>query len=386
MTGPVWVTTTPAGDGPVELRVPARVGAPYARARVLVRDGSSPVRFVDRALEGDLLVLDADEVAPAAGTSSRPERLAGLISVVVCTRDRAEQLRACLHALLALEDGDVEVLVVDNSSTGSAAAMFDEVAGADPRFRLVHEPKPGLSRARNRGLAEARGEVVAYTDDDVRVDPAWLDGVRAGFGSDRGVGCVTGLVAAAELEDPVQELFESKVSWSSSLERRRYSMRTDAGTGAFPYDAGRFGTGANFAVRRSLLLDLGGFDEALGAGSPTRGGEDLDAFVRVLLAGADVVYEPRAIVWHVHRSSAEELGRQVYAYGLGLSAYVTKLLLGPARRDVVRRMLRGAGVFVGDKRAERSAGLPPSLLARELLGCAVGPFAYLRARRAVPRC
>jgi GT2 family glycosyltransferase len=382
VSGPVWITSADVASGPIELVPPERQGEPYARVRVLVRHGRVPVRFVEFPVTGDPLTINGGPTEAAQGEDSR---LRGRISVVVCTRDRPEQLGACLDSLALLEDDDVEFVIVDNSSAGSAAEAFERAVGDDPRFRLVHEPRPGLSRARNRGLAAASGVAVAFTDDDVRVDPWWLDGIRCGFGDDDAVACVTGLVPAAELEDPVQELFDRKVSWSSSLERRRYSMATDH-VGAFPYDAGRFGTGANFAVRRDVMNELGGFDVALGAGSRSRGGEDLDAFARVLFAGHALVYEPRAIAWHVHRASAEELARQVYGYGVGLAAYITKLLVGPTRRDVLRRFVHGAAVFFGDKRGERAEGLPRSLVVRELLGCAVGPFAYWRARREARRC
>src|SRR5207302_9268279 len=152
------------------------------------------------------------------------ESLDGHITVVVCTRDRPEMLTTCLHALTGLDDDDFDVVIVDNSASGSARVAFDAVVGGDERFRLVDEVRPGLSRARNRGLQEARGDAVAFTDDDVRVDAAWLRGVRLGFGRDSRVGCVTGLVPAAMLDDPVQELFDRKVSWSSSLRRERWSL------------------------------------------------------------------------------------------------------------------------------------------------------------------
>jgi len=373
VSAPTWVTSVDVADRAVRLAVPE----PYARVRVLVCHRGVPVRFLDAPVDGDRAVTieRLEQVDPVA----RP-MLAGRISVVVCTRDRAELLPACLDALAAVDDADFEVVIVDNSSSGSARAPFDATVGDDPRFRLVEEPRPGLSRARNRGLEVARGVVVAFTDDDVRVDGDWLRGIRLGFGDDALVGCVTGLVPAAALDDPVQELFDRKVSWSSSLERCRYGMHGPDSTGAFPYDAGRFGTGANFAVRTELMRRLGGFDVALGAGSRARGGEDLDAFVRVLVEGYDLVYEPQAIAWHVHRGSADELASQVYAYGVGLSAYITKLLVGPQRWRVLRRVARGAAVFLRDKQDEQASGLPRSLLVRELAGCLVGPYAYLRGR------
>ena len=110
----------------------------------------------------------------------------------------------------------------------------------------------------------------------------------------------------------------------------------------YPYSAGIYGTGANFAFQRDVLSKVGDFDEALGAGTATRGGEDLDMFVRVLLDGHAIVYQPTAVVWHHHRSDDDALLSQMFGYGTGLSAYVTKCVLRRSTRwDVMRRLPSG---------------------------------------------
>jgi hypothetical protein len=108
----------------------------------------------------------------------------------------------------------------------------------------------------------------------------------------------------------------------------------------FPFQVGRFGTGANFAVKRDRVLQLGGFDEALGAGTASQGGEDLDLFFRVLTAGDALATEPAAIVWHRHRSDNEALLVQARGYGLGLGAWLTKVVLDPPHRRLAIRVLR----------------------------------------------
>jgi GT2 family glycosyltransferase len=135
---------------------------------------------------------------------------------------------------------------------------------------------------------------------------------------------------------------------------------------------------------------LGGFDEALGAGTLTRGGEDLDIFVRVLRSGRAVRYVPNAIVWHHHRSDDDALVRQMYGYGTGLSAYLSKLLMTPAtRNDVLRRVLRGVLHLraIKTKTDTRMAAVapPPGARRKEYLGYLTGPLLYARARRAAPR-
>jgi GT2 family glycosyltransferase len=316
------------------------------------------------------------------------------VTVVVCTRDRGEALRDCLERLAALTHPHLEVVVVDNApSDDTAARVVADLAARDPRFRRVVEPRPGLSCARNRGLAEARGTVLAYTDDDVAVDPGWVQGLLRGFARGADVGCVTGLVATAGIDTPEEAYFDARaVSWSTRCEPELYDLGAHARDDAlYPYSAGIFGTGANVAFDTAVLRALGGFDEALGAGSATRGGEDLDVFVRVLRAGRALAYEPAAVVWHSHRADPAALLRQLYGYGTGLTAYLTKCLLQrDVRWDVVRRVPRGAARMVhirratGERLPER-ARAPRGALGSELRGYLTGPVLYLRARRALAR-
>lgn len=87
---------------------------------------------------------------------------------------------------------------------------------------------------------------------------------------------------------------------------------------------GSFGTGANMAFRRRVLQELGGFDPSLGAGTPTRGGDDLDIFFRVLKADWALVYEPAAVVYHRHRREMTELVTQIRDHGVSFSSYVVR--------------------------------------------------------------
>jgi len=342
-----------------------------------------------RHLEADGLTVPSDPpVAGLGGTDSCsyrcPDSSFGVISVVVCTRNRPLILATCLKRLRQLNYDDIELIVVDNApSTEETRECFVSLVGDDQRFRYVREPVPGLSKARNRGLAEATAPYVAFTDDDVQVDPLWLKGIAAGFGRDPLAGCVTGLAPPAELDDPSQQFFDRRYSWASHLEPRVFDL-TGRGDDSplYPYSAGLFGTGANFAVERELFLGLGGFDEALGAGSPAGGGEDLDAFVRVLRAGRSLVYEPSAIVWHVHRSGRRALRRQLFYYGVGLTAFLTKYVLNlRTAREIAARLPAGArrGARIWSS-AEIGEPAPKVLVLAEVAGMCFGPIAYLRGR------
>jgi len=150
---------------------------------------------------------------------------------------------------------------------------------------------------------------------------------------------------------------------------------------AFPFTAGRFGSGANMAFRTSWLREAGGFDPATGAGSPARGGDDLHAFLRVILDGATLVYEPGAVVRHWHRRQYEGLRRQALGYGIGLGAYLTAsvwerpALLGPmARRTApaLRHLLDSES----SKNRYKEPDFPRELTWLERAGLVAGPFAY----------
>ena len=394
MTG-TWCCELELDSGEVRAVVPQ---AGQASARVLVRLHGDPVGYVPSPLPLDAAAVAArarEEHAGRIAQIEADERTApagDLVSVVVCTRNRAAQLGACLDRLRGLTYPDLEILIVDNAPTDdSTREAVEKAAADDPRIRYVLEPRPGLSRARNAGLAEARGRYLAYTDDDVAVDPGWVEGLLRGFGRDSAVGCVTGLVATADIAGAAEEYFDARAaSWSTRCEPLHWSL---SGPGSddplFPYSPGVFGTGANLAFDRAVLVGLGAFDEALGAGTRTRGGEDLDIFIRVLRAGRAITYEPAALVWHHHRADPEALLGQMFGYGTGLSAFLTKCLLQrDTRRELLGRIPLGLRRMAAIRRTTQArlaepAAAPRGALLREFLGFGAGPVLYLQARRAV---
>jgi GT2 family glycosyltransferase len=391
---PIWPGEVDIRAVPDELAAPRRDGPPYRQARLLVRSGGVPQGFVTVQLDADGRIA-ADRVRRAvaeqlpqaargvADTSGLADVGTPAVSVVICTRDRADSFRTALRSLLACDYPNLDVVVVDNApQTGATQDLIGDIG--DPRVRRILEPSPGLSRARNRGVAEARGEVIAFTDDDVIVDRLWIRALVRGLERDHSVGCVTGLVTAAELETPAQQYFERKVGWSTDFVPRLFDLgahRVDVPL--YPYVAGRFGAGANFAVAREALAAVGAFDEALGAGSPAKGGEDIDYFLRLVLAGFAIAYEPAAIVWHVHRRDLPELRDQIDGYGSGLSAFLFKHLLHPrTARDIVCRGLHGLKEMRRLQQRGRADGTDDLRLWRtELSGFAAGPVRYLRGRR-----
>jgi GT2 family glycosyltransferase len=371
----------------------------YNRARLLVREGSAVRGFVDVPAPAGVLareVLDAAASALPAAEPASPVLSMPSITVIICTRDRASMLRGALTALLQLDYPNYDILVVDNAARSTATKDMVREEFQDSRLRLIEEPVPGLSQARNAGLRQARGDIVAFTDDDVVVDPAWLKEIAAGFGRAPKTACVTGLVPAGEVRSRAQAYFDYRVSWSKGLAPRVYSLaEPPADLPLFPFCVGAYGTGANFALDRRAALGLGGFDTALGAGTRTGGGEDIDMFTRVILEGYALVVQPSAIVWHRHRDGLEELRAQARSYGSGLGAWLTKIALNPRTVRIafartphaVRQLLGNARRQSVGKTADGTEAFDPwdpqlaSVLRLELISVARGPLSYLLQRR-----
>lgn len=308
------------------------------------------------------------------------------VSVVIATRERAHHLTGCLESFRQLDYPGYELIVVDNVPlTGTTAEAVEAARPHLPQLRYVVESTPGSSAARNRGISEARGDIIAFTDDDVVVGSQWLRGFVRGFRSATDVGCVTGLVLPYELETLAQVWFEQYGGFCRGFERRVFDLNPDCGeTPLYPYTPGSFGAGASMAFRADVIRQLQGFDPCLGPGTRARAGEDLDVFLRVILRGHRLVYEPSTLVWHRHRKSYPELKRQIHDYGMGMACLATKLLLRPPTcLEVIKRLPRGV-VFLlspsSPKNASKITGYPILLSVTELLGMLRGPSAYLSSR------
>ncbi|TSD95448.1 glycosyltransferase [Gordonia rubripertincta] len=398
--GAVWIgqidldeiTGAQAGGDPVSGRVRELIdGNGFHEARILVWDDRRPLGFVEIPVEGG--TIDDSVLAERARELATPPPLPlptaqPGISVVVCTRDRPNHLARLLESVGALDYPDFEVVVVDNNpASGLTPPVVDACPSA--QVRLVSAVGKGLSIARNVGLRAAKFDLVAFTDDDVVLDRNWLSHLIVGFDRDQEVACVCGLVPSAEVMTPSQAYFDSRVGWAERWAPALYGMTRHTGDDElFPLRVSEFGTGANFAVRRDVVVGLGGFDEALGAGSAAGSGEDMDIFVRILLSGRLVAREPAALVWHSHRETVAELEQQMYNYGVGLSAMVFKLLVHPRTGLLVtRRLAVGVRHLGAVTETPHSAAIDAEpalaqLRGKEIAGVLRGPWQFLRGRLA----
>ena len=237
------------------------------------------------------------------------------LSIVICTRNRIELLqRACesLAKQVQVEDS-IEVIVIDNASSDGTSQWLADVGagtgreapgllGSRYRIRGEREPVSGLSRARNRGVRLARGEFVAFLDDDAWAEPEWADSLLRAFdegGSD--TACVGGPV--------LPDWGRPEPRWIQGSEdlRGMLSILTDEReAGPLPID--RHLIGANIAFRKSALLRLGGFSEDLGRqGACLKSNEELELIRRLSSFGQQVRWDPRIRVHH--RIHAERLSR-----------------------------------------------------------------------------
>ncbi len=357
----------------------------HDHAQILIVDDRGPVDWLLLGPEDSGKDRVAERLAAMAADDHRPELPRppeGDLTVVVCTRERPNYLRACLERVSLAVGDRYGVLVIDNAPRTDATRRIVELfADRGMRIERVVEPRPGLSKARNCALVHADTPYVAFTDDDALADSAWPDALHRGFAAGDKVAVVTGIVPPAQIETKAQALFEKRLKWSNNLTPETFSMEHRSSyPWAFPYSAGNLGTGANFAVDRKVVLDLGGFDEALGAGTRTKGGEDIEMFVRVLRGGYELRFQPSAIVWHMHISDIRTLRKILFGYGKGLSAVACSEFLHPGKMDMVRGTLLGARNLAHDRQTALDYGMPFGHLAIELTGLAFGPFAYALER------
>jgi glycosyltransferase involved in cell wall biosynthesis len=340
------------------------------------------------------------------------------ISVVVPTiaQDIGEVTR-CVDGLGNLEYPDFEVILVDNRLAVPTPDSLSSLTTTRPWLRVVREPRPGISAARNRGIAEAKAAIIAFTDDDVSVDREWLRAAATRFVLEPQLDVVTGLVLPLELENATQVWYERyfggfggvrsflpvtleinpSKTWLSSPGRinesdshHRFLRRSSL------YGVGRYVVGANMVFRKSALERIHGFDVALGTGTPSRGGEDLAATISVLWSGGKIGYEPSAFVFHRHRREYSQLLNQLDGSGIGFTAMLTSLVRQDPRHAIailvqlplasarlaMQGMRRLRGESVGEPRAQsasRTHLYPSRLFRREFMGYFRGPLAYARS-------
>jgi GT2 family glycosyltransferase len=237
------------------------------------------------------------------------------ISVVVSTRNRAQEIGGAVKSILACDYPCFELVVVDQSDHRDTEEALEPFMG-DPRLRLITSSRAGLSYGRNLGSRETSAELIAFTDDDCEVSSDWLRAIAAAFCRDKRIGVVFGSVATSK--------YDRRAGFVIAYQAPPFHIERGLRKKACVE-----GIGACMAMRRSVWNELGGFDEALGVGGPFCAGEDTDITARALLAGWSIAETPDAVVTH-YGFRTWEMSRSVirgYMFGLG-SVHAKMLRLG----------------------------------------------------------
>lgn len=253
-------------------------------------------------------------------------------SIVICTRRRAQDLAKCLDSIAQEIAAGTEVIVVDNGPD----AETEVAVRAHPTVKYVVAPIAGLSRARNVGVKSSTKDVVVFVDDDVRPEPGWIEPLLRNF-TDPKVAVVCGMVLPDTLDTAGQIGFQFDLGFGGMghLPLRFDRDFIEGGWTGVPVWS--IGAGANMAVRRQSVVDLGGFDERLGPGALGGCGDDSEFWHRALFAGFEAVYEPLSVVRHQHRREMKDLKRQAYGYSFGHSvALMAQYARGRDKGDLAR--------------------------------------------------
>lgn len=280
------------------------------------------------------------------------------VSVLVCTHNRGEQLVVTLKSLQhqTADSGAYEVLVIDNASTDATRAVVLRVIDGLPHFRYVHEAAVGLSVARNTGVRESTGEIVAFIDDDAIADRNWVSAIAGAF-DDPGVWVVGGRAEPAWPHSPPRWLDRPLAGYVGVTNYGAAAMRLSFPN--YPY-------GVNMAVRRHAFERVGGFAANLGRkGTSLLSNEEFDFCYKVEQAGGAILYEPSALVHHqiaAARLSLRWFLRRMYWQGRSQAVFdVTNL----EPREVARQRSRLRRRFVkGLRRHPRGNTSGVALLCR----------------------
>ena len=238
-------------------------------------------------------------------------------SVIVCTYNRAYDLANTVTSLSSLDYASnlFEVIIVDNASSDNTEGMSNSLKSSVSNLVYVREDQPGLSHARNRGVASARGDFIAFIDDDAWPDENWLQKLDEGFRDPR-VGCIGGKVVP---------FFEGTAGWPDWLHPRLYGFFTVVDYGdrkSLHYPT--YPAGTNMAFRRDIFKQVGLFRQDLGRiGESLLSMEETDLCLRVEGAGYSIEFLPEAVVHHkVHEERLSREWIRQRSYWQGVSAAV----------------------------------------------------------------
>lgn len=249
--------------------------------------------------------------------------------------NRPGELSCFLNSLREAGDNYDELIVVDSSTTPEVLSRNQSnIVKANGR-QVIFNVK-GVSKARNKGIKESKGNIIVFADDDFVVTKGWINSIIPNF-DDPHVSCVTGRMLSHR-NDEASNLYEQAMSFDRGPNRRVFSRNDLSIVTLLPtitqigqkrlYDNTPvpWAVGYGFyAFRRSSLEEEEFlFDENLGRGTRGIGGEDPDMFYRFLKAGHIIVYEPKAVILHDHRKELEQIFEDARNSGVSMKSLIAK--------------------------------------------------------------
>jgi GT2 family glycosyltransferase len=315
-----------------------------------------------------------------------------VVCVAICTRNRTESLRRTLDSIGLQIILPAEILVVDNAPSDASTKKM--ILEQYPEVRYVLEDRQGLNFCRNRALMETATEVVAFIDDDAVAENGWVAAIEKVFSESHRIAVCTGKVMPYSLETEGQKLFEANGGFARGDHRVR--LPGDQIQILKMFNAPLIvrsisvGTGCNMAVRRQLVLEAGGFDEALDQAPVLPGGGDLDIIWRMLDAGFEVIYEPSARMFHEHRREVADTANQIVEHNHGLIVMLVKASFSTRHlsRISILMFLLWRLIKPGVRLARRAIGwdpLPAKILFRMWWNCWRGLGSYGAAHQQAGR-
>jgi GT2 family glycosyltransferase len=251
------------------------------------------------------------------------------LTAIISTLNRPELLARCLDALLAGDVLPAEIIIVDQSADHKTGLVVAQRTTTAVRIHYLRQEQRGLSASRNAAVGCATFPLLAITDDDCVPDKRWIAIVERVFSSVKAPDALTGRVLPLGQEVPGLYAVSSR----SARQRVEFSGRVE------PW---LVGTGGNFAIKQEWLERVGTFDERLGAGSPGGGAEDIDLLYRLASAGARILYDPDALIYHERQSKVRRLASRL-TYGRGIGVFCAKWM---RRRDPYAWRILGQWLFL----------------------------------------
>lgn len=232
-------------------------------------------------------------------------------SVLICTRNRPQDLEFALPTILAQDYPNFEIVLIDQSTNDDTEHLVRKLCGSDPRLRYIRTSTVGLSIARNMALTEAKHDICAFTDDDCEVPANWLSNVVATYARYPDIHILFSPVhVPKDLMNQPGLRFPSLYFEDSRVLRYKEI----------------YGMGANMSMRKSFWEVTGPFDPMLGPGAPLPGSDEHDWLYRAHLAGAVIRLEPKNAILHRAYREEEKWNSLTRTYAYGDAAFAMKHL------------------------------------------------------------